>query len=144
MSGIFDFEVSADDARDERRMHAGQVGAAGNLFYRHFAVDRATIESSGDVAEGDRARGFHRERAADFEAVHRAGLLDRDVAADSIAHRDGADAARVEIAANASDYERCGEIGDVEVAAEIFDLDGDAVRDGDHALSRTSLRQRWR
>ena len=82
------------------------------------------------MAEGDRAGGFNRERAANFEAVDRAGLLDVDVAADGVAHRDGADAARVEIAANARDDERRGEVGDVEVAREIFDFDGDAGGDG--------------
>ena len=42
---IFDFQMSADHARDERRVHAEQVGAAGDLFDRHFAVDRAAIEA---------------------------------------------------------------------------------------------------
>ncbi len=76
MGTVFDFEMSADDARDEWRMHAGQVCAAGDLFDRHFAVNRAAIESAGDVAEGDRTSGFNRERAADFHAVDRTGFLD--------------------------------------------------------------------
>ncbi len=105
VSGVFNFEMSANDARDERRVHAEQVGASGYFFYCHFAVDSAAIESAGDMAERDRARGFDRERAANLDAVNRAGFLDRDVAADGIAHRDRADAACVQIAAHASDDE---------------------------------------
>ncbi len=126
---VFDFEMSADHARDERRVQALQTRAARDLFDRNFAVNRAAIESTGDVTERNCARGFDRERAPNLEAVHRAGFLDRDVAADGVAHRDGADAARVQIAAHASDGERGGEIGDVEVAGEIFDFDSDAGRD---------------
>ncbi len=40
----------------------------------------------------------------------------------------------MEIAANPRDDERRGEIGDVEVAPEILDLDGDSGRDRDAGI----------
>jgi hypothetical protein len=131
VGGVFDFEMSTDDAGDERRAQATQPRTAGDFFDRDFAVDGAAIEFAGDQAEGDRARGFDRERTADFEAFNRTGFLDGDVAADGVANGDGAEAARVEIAANALDDEGGGEIGDVEVAGEIFDFDGDTGGDRD-------------
>src|SRR5208282_2073115 len=120
VGGVFDFEMSTDDAGDERPVQAKQPRGAGDFFDRHFAVDGAAIEFADDQAEGDRVGGFNRERAADFEAFNRTGFPDRDVAANGVANGDGAEAARVEIAANALDNERGGEIGDVEVAGKIF------------------------
>src|SRR5208337_853510 len=86
VGGVFDFEMSTDDAGGERRAQAKQAGAAGDFFDRHLAVDGAAIEFAGDQAEGDRAGGFNRERAADFEAFNRTGFLDGDVAADGVAN----------------------------------------------------------
>ena len=127
LRGIFDFEMPADHARDERRAQSQQMHAAGDLFYRHFAVDRAAIESAGDMAERDRAGRLHRQRAADLETVDRAGFLDSDVAADGIEHRDCAHTPRMQIAAHALDDERRGEFADVEVARNVLDFDGDAL-----------------
>src|SRR5260370_20463825 len=103
MGTIFDFEMSTDHARYERRAQTRQARAARNFFDCHFAADRAAIQFTGNMAEGDRVRGFDRERTANLDAVNCTGFLDRDVAADGIAHRDCADAPSVEIAAHASD-----------------------------------------
>ena len=127
LRAVLHFKMSADHARDERRAQPQQVHAAGDLFDRHFAVDRAAIESAGDMAERDRAGRFHCQRAADLETVNRARFLDSDVAADGIEHRNCAHPPRMQIAAHALDDERRGEFGDVEVARNVFDFDGDAL-----------------
>ena len=127
LRGVLHFKMSADHARDKRRVQSQQTHTAGDLFDRHFAVDGAAIESAGDMAERDRAGRFHGQRAADLETVNRAGFLDSDVAADGIEHRNCAHPPRMQIAAHAFDDERRGELGDVEVARNIFDFDGDAL-----------------
>src|SRR5277367_5854955 len=51
LRGVLHFEMPADHARDERRPQSQQVHTAGDLFDRYFAVDRAAIESAGNMAE---------------------------------------------------------------------------------------------
>jgi len=128
LRGVLHFEMPADHARDERRAQSHQAHTAGDFFYSHFAVDRAAIESAGDMAERDRAGRFDGQRAADLEPVERARFLDSNVAADGIEHRNCAHPPSMQIAAHAFDDERRGELGDVEVARNVFDFDGDAIR----------------
>src|SRR5260370_25823812 len=106
MGTIFDFEMSTDHARYERRAQTRQACATGNFFDCHFAADRAAIQFTGNMAEVDRVRGFDRERTATLDAVNCAAFLDCDVATDGIAHRDVADVSSVELAPHAADDER--------------------------------------
>src|SRR5208282_1825295 len=67
LGGVFYFEMSTDQAGDERPVQSKQPRAAGDFFDRYFAVNGAAIESAGHQAEGDRVGRFNRERTADFE-----------------------------------------------------------------------------
>src|SRR5277367_6569967 len=133
LRGVLHFEMPADHARDKRRAQPQKVHTAGYFFDRHFAVDRAAIESAGNMAEGYRASRFDRQRAAHLDTVNRAGLIDSDVAADGIEHRNCAHPPRMQIAAHALDDKRRHELGDGEVARNVFEFDADALG---HCYSR--------